>query len=443
MTSRKQNMNSLKRLGLFSFIATLLLLGACKRPESDFGSELLPDGDLLGATQTDTITIIPTVIADDSVRTSNLSSAMLGKFTDPVIGNTIQASIYTQFRLSTTAPTFPADAVVDSVILSLKYTGDYYGKQNIQSFGVFELTESLFIDSVYYSNHRKSTGFQNRIKPGFESYNMRPQDIVLVGTDSVLPQLRLKLDESLGYQLIQAPSSALASNDDFLEFFKGLYIKPSNSNNGGIFNFDLIDAESKLAVFYHYNDDSGNLVETRYDYQINSECSYFSEMVHSRAGTALQPLDTGGEISGDILSYVQAGGGMRTKIDLPFIQDFNNFENRSINRVQLILPFDDDNRFEAQGSLFLVYKDDEGEFRLLPDQAFGTISGTGDFTSDHYIFNISLYIQRLLNGEINSQGLYLVSRNSGVSVNRSILHGPNYSTEDSGENMRMILTFSY
>jgi hypothetical protein len=140
---------------------------------------------------------------------------------------------------------------------------------------------------------------------------------------------------------------------------------------------------------------------------------------------------------------VQAGGGMRTKIDLPFIQDFNNFENRSINRVQLILPFDDDNRFEAQGSLFLVYKDDEGEFRLLPDQAFGTISGTGDFTSDHYIFNISLYIQRLLNGEINSQGLYLVSRNSGVSVNRSILHGPNYSTEDSSENMRMILTFSY
>lgn len=435
--------NSLKQLGLFAFFLLLLTTQSCKRPDTNIGSEILPNEDFLGASQTDTLTIKTFVSKEDSIRTNNLSSAMLGKLVDPRIGHAVTASIYSQVRLSTTNPTFPSNAVVDSVVMGLVYDGEFFGTIKPQQFHVYELDESLFIDSAYYSNQRKRVVLNDLIKPGFESYVPNPEGIIVVGTDTVIPQLRLQLQESLGYQLLQAPAEALASNDQFLEFFKGFYITPDQFSDGGVFNFDLVDSDSKLNVYYHYEDDAGETITTRYDFSINSECSYFTEMRHSYRGSQLQELENEMEVNGDILGYVQAGGGLRTRVDIPFLNDFNSFENISVNRVQLIVPFEDDPKFPVQSSLFLVYKDTEGEFRLLPDQLFGTISGSADYVADRYIFNISLYIQRVLTGEIESQGLYLVSRNSGVSVNRSIIHGPLYNPENINDNMRLVFTFSY
>jgi hypothetical protein len=93
--------------------------------------------------------------------------------------------------------------------------------------------------------------------------------------------------------------------------------------------------------------------------------------------------------------------------------------------------------------MFLVYLDEDGDYNLLPDQVLGSIGGSANFTDDYYTFNISLYLQKLLNGEITSQGLYLISKNAGVSVNRCVLHGPNHTPGTPSENMRLILTFSY
>lgn len=443
MHSQNIFQNSLKQLGLFAFFLILFFTQGCKRPDTGIGSEILPDSDFLGAFQTDTVTIVPTVEVEDSIRTNNLSSAMLGRFTDPRIGHSVQASIYTQLRLSTTAPTFPSNLVIDSVVMALVYSGDYYGTLLDQKFHVYELADDLNIDSAYYSNQRKHVMFEDLVKPGFETFKPNPQGIVVVGTDTVIPQLRIHLKDEFGYHLLQASESDLSSNDNFLQYLKGIYITPYQTNSGGVFNFDMVDSDSKLNVYYHYEDDNGEDISARYDFSINSETSYFTEMFQNYNNSLLAPLATGGTVSGDVLSYVQAGGGIRTRVDLPFLSNFNDFDNVSMNRVQLIVPFEDDPKLPAQSSMFLVYKDSEGEYRLLPDQTFGTISGTADFSADHYIFNITLYIQRILTGEITSEGLYLISRTAGVSVNRSILHGPHYSADNIDENMRLVVTFSY
>ncbi|MEZ4798882.1 MAG: DUF4270 family protein [Flavobacteriales bacterium] len=443
MHSQNNLPNSLKQLGLFAFFLVLFLAQGCKRPDTGIGSEILPASDFLGAFQTDTVTIVPIVEVEDSIRTNNLSSSMLGRFTDPRIGHTVQASIYSQLRLSTTAPTFPANAVIDSVVMALVYTGEYYGTLGEQKFHVYELAEDLYIDSAYYGNQRKHVLFQDLVKPGFETFKPNPEDIVVVGTDTVIPQLRIHLNDDFGYHLLQASETDLASNENFLQYLKGIYITPYQTNSTGIFNFDMVDSDSKLNVYYHYEDENGEEVSTRYDFSINSETSYFTEMYQFYNNSLLSPLATGGTVSGDQLSYVQSGGGIRTRVDLPFLDDFNDFDNVSMNRVQLIVPFEDDPKLPAQSSMFLVYKDTEGEYRLLPDQTFGTISGTADYSADHYIFNITLYIQKVLTGEITSEGLYLISRTAGVSVNRSILHGPHYSADNIDENMRLVVTFSY
>lgn len=433
-------LNSLKQLGLFSFLGLVLFATSCKRPENDLGSELLPNEDGLTALQTDTITIIATTVQEDSIRTDELSSVMLGNYIDPILGST-RASFNTQVRLSTTSPDFPESFIIDSVVLGLVYTGDFYGKLAKQQIFVHELTEDLENDSTYYTNTKHIYNITNEVKSGWNTYDFRPEDLVIVGTDSVIPQLRIHLNEALGQKLLTATDDQLSSNDNFLQFFKGLHVSPGFAD-ACVANFDLIDSDSKLSVYYRYDND-GVEDTTYYHFNITSECSYYTQVEHNRAGTALAPLDSDNDVSGDVTTYVQAAGSMKTLIEFPFLSDLDAIENKSVNRAELRIPFDDDGRFGAQTNMFLVYLDEEGDYNLLPDQSLGSIGGGANFTDDYYTFNISLYLQKVLNGEITSQGLYLISKNAGVTVTRCALHGPNHTPGLPSENMRLILTFSY
>ena len=433
-------LNSLKRLGLFSFLGLVLFATSCERPENDLGSELLPNEDGLTALQTDTVTIIATTVQEDSIRTDELSSVMLGNYIDPILGSTT-ASFNTQVRLSTTSPEFPDAPIIDSVVLALVYTGDFYGRLAKQQIFVHELTEDLENDSAYYTNTKHTYNTANEVKSGWDMYNFRPEDLVIVGTDSVVPQLRIHLKESLGQKLLGATEDQLSSNDNFLEFFKGLRVSPGFAD-ACVANFDLIDSDSKLSVYYRY-DNAGVEDTTFYNFNITSECSYYTQVTHNRTGTALAPLDSGVEVDGDVMTYIQAAGSMKTLLEFPYLSDFEAIENKSINRAELRIPFDDSYRFTAQTNMFLVYLDEEGDYNLLPDQVLGSIGGSANFTDDYYSFNISLYMQKVLNGEITSQGLYLISKNAGVSANRCALHGPNHTPGSPSENMRLILTFSY
>ncbi len=433
-------LNSLKRLGLFSFLGLVLFATSCERPENDLGSDLLPNEDGLTALQTDTVTIIATTVQEDSIRTDELSSVMLGSYFDPIVGSTT-ASFNTQVRLSTTSPEFPDAPIIDSVVLALVYTGDFYGRLAKQQIFVHELTEDLENDSAYYTNTMHTYNTANEVKSGWDMYNFRPEDLVIVGTDSVVPQLRIHLKESLGQKLLGATEDQLSSNDNFLEFFKGLRVSPGFAD-ACVANFDLIDSDSKLSVYYRY-DNAGVEDTTFYNFNITSECSYYTQVTHNRTGTALAPLDSGVEVDGDVMTYIQAAGSMKTLLEFPYLSDFEAIENKSINRAELRIPFDDSYRFTAQTNMFLVYLDEEGDYNLLPDQVLGSIGGSANFTDDYYSFNISLYMQKVLNGEITSQGLYLISKNAGVSANRCALHGPNHTPGSPSENMRLILTFSY
>lgn len=443
MTSFSFHKNSSRQLGLFSFfLLAILFLASCKRPETDLGGDLIPEEDLLSALQTDTLSLTVTVEREDSLQTDNLSTVMLGTYADPVFGKSA-ASFYTQFHLSTSNPSFPANAVVDSVVLSLVYKDRAYGVPGTEKVTVHRMTESISRDSDYYSN--QYTGYEpfSQVNPGEEYIRFDNQAIVVVGTDTVVPQLRIRLNPQLGYELLQLPASSLVSNEAFKEAFKGLYVTAgSQGTAAGVFNFDLVDASSKMTVYYHY-DENGTDVNTRYDYNINTETGYYTYVQHNRNGTALAPLGQYQTISGTQYAYVQAGAGCKSRIDLPYLDRFGNYPNLSINRAQLIVPFEDSEKLSPQPALFLVYKDSTGELRILPDQILGNISGTADLVADQYVFNISLYIQRVLNGEIQSNGLYLVSQNAGVSVTRSLLHGPQFSTENKNRNMRMVLTFTH
>src|SRR5690606_11979247 len=87
----------------------------------------------------------------------------------------------------------------------------------------------------------------NLIAPGKEVKYLNPDNITVVGNDTIDSQLRLQLSTSKAKSmLIDAMSGGanFSSNDAFSSYFKGLHIKTNNmqsSGDGGIFYFNLND----------------------------------------------------------------------------------------------------------------------------------------------------------------------------------------------------------
>src|SRR5688500_17454272 len=100
-------------------VAVCTLLAACK--EDKFGvTNVIPGGDFLNGTFTDTFTVATSTELEDTLQTQNLSRFVLGVTDDDIFGVTT-AGIYSQLRLTSFGLNFDDGATVDSAILSLTY----------------------------------------------------------------------------------------------------------------------------------------------------------------------------------------------------------------------------------------------------------------------------------------------------------------------------------
>lgn len=431
--------NSLKKLGLFYLpILAIILLASCEKPENTIGLQLQEGDEILGVFVSDSTTLVATTVVEDSLKTDELTSTLLGNYNDPVFGKTF-ASMYTQIKLSSSNVDFPTAFEVDSVVLSLVYNGNSYGRTTPQAFQVFEITEDLYTDSSYYSNQNTAIDESwDLVQSDGALQDINLLDFAIVDGDSLQPQLRIPLDIDFGNELMTADPSVLVDNTVFQEYFKGICVR-SLSFDGAVINFDLVDSESKVTLYYRNFD--GDTPDTlSYAFNINSDCARYSKIEHDYSGTQLNGIENN-ELDGSLSSFVQSGGGVKTHIEFPFLTDYQSFGNITINKAELILPVKDIERFTPQSTLFLLYKDEEGENRLLPDQSSSAHSIGGNFDSgnQYYRFNITRYIQQVISGEIDNTGIYAVSNSAGVTVNRVVLAGP---LSPDGNGMKLELTFS-
>ncbi len=172
----------------------------------------------------------------------------------------------------------------------------------------------------------------------------------------------------------------------------------------------------------------------------------FTNIQHSYVGSELAGLTPENPLDGSISSYVQAGASAKTKIELPFLDQYNVLEGRTINKAELIVPVEDNynSRLPVPSQLFVLGKNDEDENIILPDQVTASHDIDGIYMADtlEYRFNITRWVQQVLNGEISNNGLQLVSNSAGVSINRVELHGPDFNPALPEDNMRLLITLS-
>ncbi len=413
--------------GLFLLLALL----ACKKDPYEIGLDILPPTDTLGVYQTDTVTVIAYTVLQDSVRTDETTYGMIGAIMDPVFGRTT-ATAYTQVRLSTEGVTFGTDPVLDSLVLVLYYDG-YYGDTNtIQHIRIWELSQDLYTDSTYYSNQSAVT---YNILLGDKYFKPRPNDSVLIQGAKAAPHLRINLSNHtnyLGNKILSAPQSILNSNDEFVKFLKGFCIQPLPVDSKGSFvMFKTSNLFSKLSLYYHNTDQGDSL---RFDMVIDGSSARFTAFNHygyaDAAPELRQQIFNGDTALGTNQLFVQAMGGTRLKVHMPYLRSLVKDGKIAISNAQLVFENEDNDTTLAPPSALSLYRlDSTGKVGLLVDynESASYFGGTYNASARTYSFRITRHIQNILTGDTTQNPyLYVSAVNPLQNVlfyNRVVLNG--------------------
>jgi len=398
-----------------AILAVACVTNACKDPD-EIGADVLPSADQLQLILSDSNTVISQTVAEDSVRGDELSLSLLGSYDDPVFGIST-ASVYSQVYLSGT-PNFGGVTVADSLVLILNYSSLYGDTVNnsSQTVNVYRMDQDMYVDSSYFT---------------FQNFTTQPSSIgnltftptmksSVVGTDTLAPQIRIKLSQALADSLILLDGQTeFASNANWISYFKGIQIKPDEVNvpgNGVISSFSF--TSSKLSLYYH---DTSNTVKT-YNFSLSGARVNHFDHNYGSSPVGLQLADP---LNGDTLSYLQAMSGVKTKITFPYLKNYLDSGKIAINKTELkvTIRLEPGSYYTPPLNVFLLALDSLGHVYFPADYSESNSGYGGTLGSDGatYTFNIARQIQHVLNGTIKDYGYYLVVAGSSVQAKRVVL----------------------
>ena len=389
-------MNILKQAA-YLIIGTAIL--ACNDP--NVVGINLPDSAKFTINNDSIENFVLTTVVEDSLRSDESINLLLGQITeDPIFGENTGAFCQ-QMLLPANNIEEISNIVVDSVFITYTYS-DFYGDLNENEdleISVYELEESIYKDSIYYSDYT----------PIYNSTNLAVNKFIIEGDSNSSPYLKIQLSNSFGEQIINATGTDDMIDDEaFLEFFKGFYVEATATNT--IMYLNPIADKSRFSIFYH---------EIDIDTAISFDCDFSGDAARINIFNK-KTIDT--TLNPDY-RYIQSMGGHKIEFiftDLPSIQQ--KVEGKAINRVTVDLKTIEDNNYASHEKLFLVRETNEGKIVFLTDF---TIEGEshfgGELKDGIYSFNITRYFVQLLNNPEYTDKLYILSSGAAANANRTIL----------------------
>jgi hypothetical protein len=409
------------------------------------GTEILPDDSNLQVHYEIWNGIYGYSILEDSVRTDGLPFNLLGSMYDSTYGTTT-AGVATQFVLSSNGVTFGQNPQLDSMVLEVRYQGQLFGDStSTLTLHVYELSQDIYFDSTYQSNYNFQT-----YDIDFADYNIvpRPHDSTIVGNDTLPPTLRINLSNiypDLGEKILNADSNDLSNNENFIKFFKGLYIVAGEvTNSGSIFTIDFTAHGSKLALYFS-NDEEDSLL---YNFYVAATASprinTYKHNYSIGSQDFVQQVVNGDTLLGGQKFYIQGLGGVKAIIKIPDLRqnDSIDFSKVAINEVKLFLPGIKKSDYPPE-KLALVRVLEDGSYAPMTDEYEGVAYFGGDYEegSNRYVFRISRFVQKLISDEdYPNYGLYLFVAGASYKPNTFTFKGNNYD-DFSGMHLDIIYTF--
>lgn len=369
-------------------IAVISLLFSCDKDFNEIGSDFVGDDhfNLLSKT-------FPVITFDQNthaVQSNNLPINSLGILNHPVFGKTT-ASFVTQLELLNINPTFGENPVITKVELTVPFfarrtdfdseTGNStYELDSVYGSGKINL--KVFESNYFLRDYDPATGFQQLQKyysdqgADFDNnigvqlnddasatqnsaFFFNPAEVILYDTDDngnqivkerLAPRISLNLNKDFFQNKIFGPTAAgqLANNNQFKQYFKGLYFKvmPSEAdpeaNAWAMLNFK----QGKITISYQVGPSdaredknyvinmTGNTVNL---FENIDNTDYLSAITNSDAINGDSKLYLkGGEGSVAVIKILQGDGDGDGIDDLDFLKN----ENMLINDASITFTVD-------------------------------------------------------------------------------------------------------
>jgi len=401
------------------FLSVIILftagfLNSCSENFTTIGIDLLPSKDYVNIITNDTIQIESFTEYRDSVPTRNKTYSYLGGLYDPYFGN-VSTDFVAQLRLTQEWPSGKDTCIIDSVKLFLYIEGAKGELSKDLMISLYEITEKLSSDSIYYSTRNPHAGYY------FGTFSLP-----VIKKDSV-QQLEVELPVSLGEYLLRDKTKLFqeSSENDFRDFFRGIYVTMSqNGKSKGkgeiekcptMLVFGPFQAGSSLVplyitIYYHTYSQS-NLT---YSFIVNNNSVRYNRYYHDFS-TALpdkriRHINDGFK---DTLSYLQSMYGVYTRIRFKGLSSFRDSLPLSVNRARITIPvFVDGETYTAStipSPVYLIYKSAEGYNYIVPDYYMSSDFYGGKFNSStlKFTFNIAAFVQSYLEGKISEPELIM------------------------------------
>jgi len=431
---------------LLTLLIGLFLFASCKSTNT-IGFEPDP-GDKIEGTLEDGLIVNTTTETDEPVNTIGAARYPLGFINgDPIFGNT-EGSIVMSVTLPSDGYSFGTDAIVDSAVLVLPYSTQFYGDttSSTYAFQVKQLSSDLSLQKSFLSNRdwavasTSQGSFEGKLQP---KTPVKISDIVSGAADTlktVVPQLRIKLLNSfVQNNILNLDSATRSNNSKFRAAFKGLQVsvdKTKSTGKGGIAFFGFSGADANIEIYYKKQKASTSTLKDTVSVKFpisTANTPVAATIKHDYTGTPVKvQLDAPTPASPYPVSYLHAMAGIRSKISFPDLKDFvtrikagNSNAKLIVNRAELVVNLNngtDVAPFTAAQRLALYKLDIAGQRKNIPDNdapsatggeihryagseaAFG---GFYDSTNKRYIFTVTAYIQDLIDGKTEDYGTYL------------------------------------
>lgn len=456
------------KLDLLTWLISLFILGGCNNPDS-IGLDVDPANGINTAIDENT-TVLAKTVTEDKILTNNLAKYPIGYFADPLLGIT-ESSVGLSLNLPSDTLKFGTNPVLDSAVLVLKYANEFYGDSLTSDyrFSVHQLSAKLSTTTSHYNDMpiaHQATEIGTKLISKIKLRDSIPVKQILLGKPDTArnqaPQVRIPLDPAfVTAAFLNAPASNFYKPLNFLTYFKGLHVKVDpigGGKAGGIPYFDLSSSASRLELYYR--NVNATIDTTLVSFAINNSMApVVANFTHDYTGTEVE-TQLNNPNTEYTKTFVQALGGLRTKITFPNLDQLKQLGNIYINKAELIITAEagTDVPFAPSPRLMLYQTDIASQRQLLPDlnpydARFVNLAGFGGLynsTPKTYTYNLTAYVQDVLLGKAKAYPLYLAPIETTVSnITTAISASANVASRavlvsgKTGSNFKMKLRVRY
>jgi hypothetical protein len=413
-----------------------ILVSGCKSHDS---SAFLLGNDLTGPpnstiVEIDTCTVHLSTMKEDSIATSNHSKLLIGYFSDGKLG-TIKCS--TVFSLG-----LPAERGIgstdefDSMRLSLRFWGDYYGDTTKpQTITVYQITDYIRFPDGSNMFNTSRTRYDSRPSKILGSLTWQPH--VTSGNT-----VSINIDDFGKYifgQFRDHPNDFTTDEPFLTNYLHGLYLVSDTTKSSAVFGYKAYDSTLMFRLYFHRPGlTTANL---EYDFPLTNPSTQYNQISSSYGSLPLKKLktqrDTLHSASSYGESYIQAGVGLMTRVDFPYMGSLFELPRKGkILSAELVIKAEigSDDTIPLPDTLFLYATDKNNRvngFLLANNQSyvFG-IKHQDDIHLEYpvyYTFDVTNYLFSALNGNYyNTDNGILVGLRSGLfttTLSRLIITG--------------------